>query len=109
MKTLFCFLLALALFVTQAVAGFKFFKVDSDDADGSNYVHLPTFACKQVTLLNTSGTAIEIRRHDQDDVFVLPNNTSYVVKGITNAEQVQFRRQDTSDTLVTIYVDAADG
>jgi len=55
-------------------------------------------------VLNNTGTTLEFRRQgDTGALFQLPTNMAWSFKGLTNSNQLQFRRADTSNTPVTAW------
>lgn len=57
-----------------------------------------------VHVLNNTGTTIEFRRQgDTASTFQLPTGMAWSFRGLTNSNQLQFRRSDTSNTTVTAW------
>lgn len=71
-------------------------------ATGTNWTAYGSQACKQLTLSNQSGTTIEVRQGGGGVGLQIPTGAFYTFFGITNANQLEVRRVDTSNTQVTI-------
>lgn len=72
------------------------------NATGTNWTAYGSQACKQLTLSNQSGTTIEVRQGGAGVGLQIPTGAFYTFFGITNANQLEVRRVDTSNTQVTI-------
>jgi hypothetical protein len=71
-------------------------------ATGSNWVTLTSQACKQITVSNQSGTSIEFRQGGAGAGFVVPTGSFFSFFGLANANELQIRRVDVSNTQVTV-------
>ena len=71
-------------------------------ATGTNYTTLTAGACTAVTVVNNSGTDLQLLRNAAGTAFPLLNGTSKTFRGITNANQLSVRRIDTSNTQVAV-------
>lgn len=71
-------------------------------ATGTNWTSYGSQSCKQLTLSNQSGTTIEVRQGGAGVGLQIPTGAFYTFFGITNANQLEVRRVDTSNTQVTI-------
>lgn len=71
-------------------------------ATGTNYTAFASQVCKQLTLSNQSGVTIEVRQGAAGVALQIPTGTFYTFFGITNSNQLDVRRVDTSNTQVTI-------
>lgn len=69
---------------------------------GSTYVAFESVACKQLTILNHSGTSLEVLRDGAGVALDLPDIAYWSFRGLTNANQISLRRADHSGTTVTI-------
>ncbi len=69
---------------------------------GTNWTAFGSQVCKQLTISNQSGTTIEVRQGAAGVGFQIPTGTFYTFFGITNANQLDVRRVDTSNTQITI-------
>lgn len=59
-----------------------------------------------VHVLNDTGTDLVFRRQgDTDATFVLPDTFAWSFRGLSNSNQLQFRRLDTTNTPVTAYAE----
>lgn len=72
------------------------------NATGTTFTAFSNQACKQLTISNQSGTTIEVRQDGAGVAFQIPTGAFYTFFGITNANQLDVRRTDTSNTQVTI-------
>ena len=71
-------------------------------ATGTTYTAFASQACKQLTISNQSGTTIEVRQGGAGVAFQIPTAAFYTFFGITNTNQLDVRRVDTSNTQVTV-------
>src|SRR5262245_39701910 len=73
-------------------------------ATGSNYTAFAAQPCKQLTIVNNTGTALEVKdASDGASGVALPiaDGGIYTFYGLSNAAQLSVRRVDTSNTQVT--------
>lgn len=63
-------------------------------AGGSAFTTLPTQAAKQLTVVNVTGSQIEVRQGGGGVALPLPDGTIYTFYGITNLNQLSLRRSD---------------
>lgn len=71
-------------------------------AVGTNWTAFASQACKQLTVSNQSGTVIEFRHGGAGAGFQVPSGAFYTFYGLTNANQIEARRVDTSNTQVIV-------
>lgn len=73
-------------------------------ATGSTYVLLSATEqiCKQITLVNDTGTAIEWRQDVAGVALPLADGASFTIFGIKDTQQIGYRRVDVSNTQVTL-------
>ncbi|NIJ40358.1 hypothetical protein FHS78_000628 [Parvibaculum indicum] len=72
------------------------------NATGTDWTAFADRACKQLTLVNNTGTTIEFRQ-DGDGVAVpVFDQTNFTIFGIDNCDRIEIRRTDESDTQVTV-------
>lgn len=71
-------------------------------ATGTNWTAFASQACKQLTVSNQTGVTIEFRQGGAGVGFQVPAGAFYTFFGITNANQFEARRFDTSNTQVTV-------
>lgn len=71
------------------------------NASGATFNPLPSHLAKECTVINTTGTAIDIR-YGTGTAISLPIGAGFTFKGITNTSQLQVRRTDVSNTPVTL-------
>jgi hypothetical protein len=76
------------------------------DATGTNYTAFSSQACTTLSISNPSTTDIEYRRGGAGAAMPIAAGASYLVLGITNANQIDVRRKDTSNTQITIGAEA---
>jgi len=72
-------------------------------ATGTNYATLSQQTAGSVTIINNTGTTLEISKDGGTTKMQLPTGASFCVNFITDANQVSIRRADTSNTQVTAY------
>ena len=75
-------------------------------ATGTNWTTLTTAACDFVRVCNATGTLLEYRRGGAGNGMHLPNNSTIDILGVSNANEISFRRNDTSNTQVTLTAEA---
>lgn len=68
---------------------------------GSTWVKLTSVLCKQVTVSNQTGTTLEFRQSGTGAGFAVPTGTFYTFFGLNNADSLEVRRVDVSNTQVT--------
>ena len=71
-------------------------------ATGTNWTAFASQACKQLTVSNQSGAVIEFRHGGAGAGFQVPTGAFYTFFGLTNANQLEARRVDTSNTQVVV-------
>lgn len=71
-------------------------------ATGSNWTTFADVECRQLTIANNSGTAIELRQDGAGATFPVPDKTLFTLYGLQNANQIGVRRVDTSNSQVTV-------
>ena len=75
-------------------------------ATGTNYTAFSSQTCQALDIVNTSSVAIEYRRGGTGNAMTILSGSSRLVVGITNANQIDVRRVDTSNTQITIPAEA---
>lgn len=75
-------------------------------ATGTTWVAFASQACNGLDVINTTGTALEYRRDGAGLTVYIADSSSRMIGGITNANQIQMRRQDVSNTQVTFTAEA---
>lgn len=73
---------------------------------GTNYSAFASTVCTALDIVNNSGTTIEYRRGGAGETIRIPNGAARLVLGITNANQIDVRRVDVSNTQVTVRAEA---
>jgi hypothetical protein len=71
-------------------------------ATGTNWTAFASQDCKQLTLVNNTGTTIEFRQDGAGVGIAVPDQTYFPIYGISNVSQVSVRRVDTANTQVTV-------
>lgn len=59
-------------------------------------------ACARMDIVNNTGVTIEYRRDGAGATMRIPDGSSRLIEGITNASQIGIRRTDQSATQVTV-------
>jgi len=75
-------------------------------ATGSNYTAFSSQTCNSLDIVNSSSVAIEYRRGATGNAMTILSGASRLVVGITNANQIDVRRTDLSNTQITIPAEA---
>ena len=73
---------------------------------GTNFVTPSSLACELLTVINDTGTDIEYRRGGAGSSMVILAGQTYQISGITNANQLSFKRKDSRNTQVVIRAEA---
>lgn len=71
-------------------------------ATGTNWTAFSSQAANELYIINDTGTSIEVRQGGAGVALPILNNTSYTFGGITNLNQLEVRRVDTSNSQVTV-------
>lgn len=72
-------------------------------AVGSDWTAFASQTCERLIVLNTTGTTLEFRQGGAGASLQIPNSAGFTFEGITNANQIEIRRVDLSNTQVTAY------
>jgi hypothetical protein len=75
-------------------------------ATGTNWTTLTATACDFLRVCNATGTLLEYRRGGAGNGMHLPNGAVVDILGVSNANEISFRRNDTSNTQVTLTAEA---
>ncbi len=75
-------------------------------ATGSTFVAFTDTPCNAVDVVNATGQDLEYRRNGDGLTMYMPDQTSRMIEGITNANQIEFRRIDVSNTQLTFTAEA---
>jgi len=73
---------------------------------GTNYTAFDPQACNWVSLVNGTGVDLEVRYVGSLPTLIIPAGAGYRFGAVTNANQLEFRRQDQSNTQVTVRAQA---
>ena len=78
------------------------------NATGTTYNAFASQACEQLDIVNTAPSAVdlEVRRGGSGNTIIVPGGSSRMFVGLSNASDLQVRRQDTSNTQVTFTAEA---
>lgn len=86
---------------TLTVAGAAHTSVQTA-ATGANFTTFPAQLCKQLTIVNNTGTDIEVQRGGTGAAIPIINGTAYPFYDVGDASQLAVRRIDQSNTQVTV-------
>ena len=75
-------------------------------ATGTNWTAFGSSVCDALDLTNSTSVAIEYRRGGAGNAMQVLSGASRLIVGISNANQIEVRRVDTSNTQVTIQAEA---
>ena len=75
-------------------------------ATGSTFVAFADQPCNSLDVINTTGTALEYQRDGAGLTVYIADSSSRMIGGITNANQIAFRRVDVSGTQKTFTAEA---
>jgi hypothetical protein len=75
-------------------------------ATGANWTAFSSQACNALDIVNTASVAIEYRRGGTGNAMTILSGSARLVIGIANANEVDVRRVDQSNTQVTIPAEA---
>lgn len=71
-------------------------------ATGTNWTAFGSQALRQLTISNQTGATLEFRQGGAGVGFQVPTANFYTFFGLTNANQIEVRRVDTTNTQVTV-------
>lgn len=78
-------------------------------ATGTNYVQLTSQSANQVTIVNSTGTTIRARYCSADGTSIassseilISTGSNFTLRGIGNCAQVKVKRNDESNTQVSV-------
>jgi hypothetical protein len=75
-------------------------------ATGTNWTAFGSSVCDALDLTNSTSVAIEYRRGGAGNGMQVLSGASRLIVGITNANQIEVRRVDTSNTQVAVQAEA---
>lgn len=75
------------------------------NATGANWTAFASLACTQLDIVNNNAAAIEYRRGAAGTAMPIPPFSARIVQGITNANQIDVRRVDQSNTQLTVQAE----
>lgn len=71
-------------------------------ATGTNFTAFASLSCAQLTLVNNTGTTVEFRQGAAGVAVPVFDKTAFTIFGLSNANSIDVRRTDTSNTQVTV-------
>ena len=78
-------------------------------ASGTEWVAFPSYRCSTMSVLNNSGASVSLRRSGEVDgarVLLLKDGQAWMVRSLTNSNQLEVRRADGGNTQVTVHGEA---
>lgn len=75
-------------------------------ATGTAFTVFASLACDILEVVNDTGTDLEYRRGGSDLSMIIPTGQTRQILGITNANQILFKRKDSATTQVIIRAEA---
>ena len=75
-------------------------------ATGTAFTAFGFLACELLTVINDTGTDLEFRRNSAGLSMVILTGQTYQISGITNANQISFKRKDSVTTQVLVRAEA---
>ena len=75
-------------------------------ATGTNWTAFGSQTCDALDLTNSTSVAVEYRRGGAGNAMRVLSGASRLIVGISNANQIEVRRVDTSNTQVTVQAEA---
>lgn len=76
------------------------------NATGTTYTAFSSTTCTALDLVNNTGVTIEYRRGASGSAMQIPDKSARLIIGITNANQIDVRRTDVSNTTVSLQAEA---
>lgn len=70
---------------------------------GTDWAAFPAQMCERLIVVNDTGTKLEVRQGGAGVGLPINDGAGFTFEGITNANQLEVRRVDTSNTQVTVY------
>ena len=96
--------------ITSALSAPKFTTVTITNlttaADGTSFVAFGSLACEFLDVFNDTDTALEYRRGTTGLTMIIPPGAERRIYGITNANQIQFKRKDSTTAQVVVRAEA---
>jgi hypothetical protein len=92
--------------VSVPLAGSATILTLTTNATGTTWTAFGSQACNALDLTNSTSVAIEYRRGGAGNAMQVLSGASRLIVGITNANQIEVRRVDTSNTQITIQAEA---
>lgn len=96
--------------ITSAISAPKFTTVSITNlttaADGTSFVAFGSLACEFLDVFNDTGTDLEYRRGAAGNTMIIPAGAQRQIQGLTNANQVQFKRKDSAIAQVVVRAEA---
>jgi len=96
--------------ITAAISAPKFTTVTITNlntaADGTSFTAFASLACEFLDVMNDTGTDLEYRRGAAGNTMIIPAGAQRQIHGLTNANQVQFKRKDSGTASVVVRAEA---
>jgi hypothetical protein len=91
--------------VSVPLAGSATILTLTTNATGTTWTAFGSQSCNALDLTNSTSVAIEYRRGGAGNAMQVLSGASRLIVGITNANQIEVRRVDTSNTQITIQAE----
>ena len=92
--------------VSVPLAGSATILTLTTNATGTTWTAFGSQACNALDLTNSTSVALEYRRSGAGNGMQVLSGASRLIVGISNANEIEVRRVDTSNTQVTIQAEA---
>ena len=73
---------------------------------GTAFTAFASLACEILEVVNDTGTDLEYRRGGTGLSMIIPTGQTRQILGITNANQISFKRKDSANTQVIVRAEA---
>ena len=93
--------------ITNAIYAPKYTTVTITNLTTSSaFTAFGSLACELLTVINDTGTDLEFRRNGAGSSMVILTGQTYQISGITNTNQISFKRKDSATTQVLVRAEA---
>ena len=82
------------------------FRTVTTSATGANFTAYAAYACNTFKLLNYTDYALDFKLNGAGNILTVPALQQYTFTGITDMSQLSIRRNDQSNTQLTIVSEA---
>jgi hypothetical protein len=76
------------------------------NSTGTTWTAFTSQVCQSVDLTNDTGVTIEYRRNGAGSSMRIPSGSARLILGVSNANQIEVRRADTSNSQVVVQAEA---